>query len=60
MSSKTEVRSILSNDIETYRKKIDFYKSLHLFEAAHLASKLAANIELALTTLPKDGDTPIA
>jgi len=57
---KDEVRSILSKDIETYRKKIEFYRSLRLFEAAHYADKLAANIELALTTMPKDDDPKIA
>lgn len=57
---KDEVRSVLSQDIETYRKKISFYQSLNLFEAAHFADKLAENIELALTTMPKDGDQEIA
>jgi hypothetical protein len=57
---KDDVRSVLSEDIEVYRRKIDFYKSLHLFEAAHFADKLAENIELALTTLPRDGDPEIA
>ena len=28
-----EIRSVLSQDIENYRKKITFYKSLNLFEA---------------------------
>src|SRR5271165_2721247 len=57
---KDEVRSILSKDIDTYRKKIEFYKSLHLFEAAHYADKLAANIELALTTMPRGDDLEIS
>jgi hypothetical protein len=55
-----DIRSLLSQDIANYRKKIAFYKSLNLFEAAHFADKLAENIELALTTMPKDGDTEIA
>lgn len=57
---KDEIRSVLSQDIENYRKKIVFYKSLNLFEAAHLADKLAENIELALTTMHKDDDPEIA
>jgi hypothetical protein len=55
-----EIRSVLSQDIENYRKKITFYKSLNLFEAAHFADKLAENIELALTTMHKDDDPEIA
>ncbi|MGD0503279.1 MAG: hypothetical protein ABSD02_11095 [Steroidobacteraceae bacterium] len=58
--NKDDIRSVLSQDIDTYRKKIPFYKSLNLFEAAHFADKLAENIELALTTMPKDDDTEIA
>jgi hypothetical protein len=58
--NKDDIRTVLSQDIEAYRKKIAFYKSLNLFEAAHFADKLAENIELALTTLPKDDDTEIA
>ncbi|MGD0493384.1 MAG: hypothetical protein ABSC32_17745 [Steroidobacteraceae bacterium] len=57
---KDDVRSVLSQDINLYRQKIAFYKSLNLFEAAHYADKLAENIELALTTMPKDGDPEIA
>jgi hypothetical protein len=55
-----EIRSVLTQDIENYRKKIAFYKSLNLFEAAHFADKLAENIELALTTMHKDDDPEIA
>ena len=58
--NKDDIRSVLSQDIDTYRKKNPFYKSLNLFEAAHFADKLAENIELALTTMPKDDDTEIA
>jgi hypothetical protein len=54
---KSELRRILASDIENYRKKADYYKSQHLFEAAHFANKLAENLELALTTLP-NGDNP--
>ncbi len=57
---KNDIRSILSQDIATYRKKIAFYQSLNLREAAHYADKLAENIELALTTMPKDDDPEIA
>jgi hypothetical protein len=57
---KDDIRSVLSQDIELYRRKIAFYKSLNLFEAAHYADKLAENIELALTTLPRDDDPEIA
>lgn len=55
-----EIRKVLTGDIDHYRQKAEFYKSLRLFEAAHFAGKLADNIELALTTMPRDGDPPIA
>jgi hypothetical protein len=55
-----ETRKVLIGDIDHYRQKAEFYKSLHLFEAAHFAGKLADNIELALTTMRRDGDPPIA
>jgi hypothetical protein len=57
---KSELRTILSGDIQAYRKKADFYKSNRLFEAAHYANKLAENLELALTTLPDENDPEIA
>lgn len=57
---KSELREILSNDIRSYRAKVDFYRSHRLFEAAHFANKLAENLELALTTLPSDDDPEIA
>jgi len=57
---KSELRRILTNDIEDFRKKADFYKSHRLFEAASYANNLAKNLELALTTLPKDDDPQIA
>jgi hypothetical protein len=59
-SEKSELREILSSDIGSYRTKADFYKSHRLFEAAHLARKLAENLEFALTTLPSDDDPQIA
>jgi hypothetical protein len=37
-----------------------YYASLHLFEAARYAEHLAANLELALTTMPADDDTEIS
>ena len=57
---KTDLRNVLSDDIEAYRRKAEFYKSVRLVEAAHYANKLADNIELALTTLPRDDDPQIA
>ena len=56
---KSDIRSILADDIVSFRKKREFYKSVHLIEAAHYADKLAENIELALTTMPKDDDPRI-
>lgn len=56
---KDPLRAVLSSDIDDYRKKAEYYKSRHLFEAAHYANKLADNLELALTTLPKDDDPKI-
>jgi hypothetical protein len=47
-------RRTLSEDISNFRLKAKFYESLHLFEAAKYAVGLAANLELALTTLPSD------
>ncbi len=55
-----ETRAILQNDIKHFRSKAQYYESLHLFEAASYANRLASNIELALTTLPRDDDTEIA
>ena len=45
-------RMVLSDDIIHFRAKAKFYESLHLFEAAKYAGNLAANLELALTTMP--------
>jgi hypothetical protein len=58
--NKDKIRQILVDDIDNLRLKAEFYESLHLFEAAQYADKLAANIELALTTMPFDGDQAIA
>ncbi len=55
-----ETREILLKDIEGYRQKARYYESLRLFEAAKYAKELAANIELALTTMPTDDDPQIA
>ena len=56
---KDEIRAGLQSDIDTYRRKADYYDSLRLREAAGMARRLADNIELALTTLPRDGDVEI-
>lgn len=45
-------RMALLEDINNFRSKAKYYESLHLFEAAKYAGSLAANLELALTTLP--------
>jgi hypothetical protein len=45
-------RKALLEDINNFRLKAKHYESLHLFEAAKYASSLAANLELALTTMP--------
>jgi hypothetical protein len=58
--SKDETRKILMDDINSFRLKAEYYKSLHLFEAAKYADNLAANIELALTTMPSDDDQEIS
>lgn len=57
--NKDEIREMLSVDIEYYRAKAKIYESLHLYEAADYAKKLASNIELALTTLPSESDPEI-
>jgi hypothetical protein len=57
---KDELRKILSVDIDHYRLKATFYKSVRLFEAAKYAGNLASNLELALTTLPSDEDPEIS
>ena len=57
--NQDEIRAMLSKDIEYYRAKDENYKSMHLSEAADYAKKLAANIELALTTLPSESDPEI-
>lgn len=57
---KDETRNILLDDIEKFRLKAKYYKSLRLFEAAKYAESLASNLELALTTMPSDDDAEIA
>jgi len=57
---KDETRKILLDDIANLRLKAKYYESLRLFEAAKYAANLAANLELALTTMPSDDDTEIA
>jgi len=57
--TKDETRKILSQDIDNIRAKANYYKSLHLFEAAKYANNLASNLELALTTMPSDDDPEI-
>ncbi len=57
---KDEIRKILQDDIEYFRSKAEYYESLHLIEAAKYANNLASNIELALTTLPRDDDIEIS
>jgi hypothetical protein len=58
--TKDETRKLLADDINDFRSKAKYYESLHLFEAAGYAKKLASNLELALTTLPSDEDQEIA
>jgi hypothetical protein len=58
--TKDETRKTLSDDIDNLRLKAKYYETLHLFEAAKYARNLAANRELALTTLPSDEDQEIS
>jgi hypothetical protein len=58
--TNSETREILTQDIDTYRRKAKFYESLRLHEAKNYANHLADNIELALTTMPSDDDPQIA
>jgi hypothetical protein len=58
--TKDQVRNSLQQDIEDFRRKANYYESIHLFEAAKYARNLAANIELALTTMPASGDLEIS
>lgn len=58
--TKDETRKILTDDINNLRLKAEYYKSLHLFEAAKYAGNLASNLELALTTMPSDEDQQIS
>ena len=58
--TKEQVRASLLQDIEEFRRKAKYYESIRLFEAAKYAKSLAANIELALTTMPADNDPEIS
>lgn len=58
--TKNEIRAEIQKDIDLYRSRIEMYEALHLFEAAGYAKKLASNLELALTTMPRDEDPEIA
>jgi hypothetical protein len=58
--TKDEVRKILLQDIDEFRRKAKYYESIRLIEAAGYANKLASNIELALTTMPRDDDPQIS
>ena len=58
--TKDQLRKALLQDIDDYRRKAKFYESVRLYEAAKYAKTLASNIELALTTLPADGDPEIS
>jgi len=57
---KDETRRVLLEDINNFRLKANYYKSLRLFEAAKYANNLASNLELALTTMPSDEDPEIS
>lgn len=57
---KSQTRQQLKTDIDAFRAKAKYYAALHLFEAAKYAEHLAANLELALTTLPSDDDIEIS
>lgn len=58
--TKNDTRQQLKGDIDDLRVKAKYYASLHLFEAAKFAERLASNLELALTTLPSDEDPEIS
>ena len=57
---KDETRKMLLGDIDTFRAKAKYYKSLRLIEAAKYADNLASNLELALTTMPSVDDPEIS
>jgi hypothetical protein len=58
--TKDEIRKLVLNDIDAFRSKAKFYKTLRLNEAAKYADNLASNLELALTTMPSDEDPDIS
>lgn len=58
--NRNQILQQLKADIDAFRAKAKYYTALHLFEAAKYAEHLAANLELALTTLPSDDDIEIS
>jgi hypothetical protein len=60
MMNKDDLRMVVSDDINYFRTKAQFYKTHRLVEAARYAENLASNLELALMTLPSDEDPEIA
>ena len=56
---EADIRKVLESDVEAFRKKAVFYRENRLHEAAVLAEKVAANLELALTKLPSEDDIDI-
>lgn len=56
---ENDIRTALENDVDLFRRKARVYRENHLHEAAVFADRLASNLELALTTLPKDDEPEI-
>ncbi len=54
-----EIRKMVEDDIEVFRRKAKFYRENHFHEAALFADRLASNLELALTTLPREDEPEI-
>ncbi|HQT26928.1 MAG TPA: hypothetical protein PLK99_10095 [Burkholderiales bacterium] len=54
-----EIRRMVEEDVGSFRKKAKFYRENHLHEAAVFADRLASNLELALTTMPREDDPEI-
>ncbi len=54
-----DIRRVVAEDVETFRKKAKFYRENHFHEAAIFADRLASNLELALTTLPREDEPDI-
>ena len=59
MSMEKEIRKTVQDDVELFRRKAKYYRENHFHEAAIFADRLASNLELALTTLPREDDTEI-